>query len=71
MSQGEGRHSEEVMKSHVGTVSSGHPYGTLGNCLFWCGYGRIRIKAGLCGSQVERQHRGAEGVDMGAHAHGH
>lgn len=73
MSQGEGRHYQRGAHddSHVGTFSSGHPYGTLGSCLFWCEYGRTGVKAGVCGSQAERQSQGAEGVETGVNAQEH
>lgn len=32
--------------------------------------GEQKVKAGLCDSRAERQHQGAEGVDMGTHARG-
>lgn len=35
--------------------------------LLWCEYGGVRVKAGLYGSQAERQSQGAEGVGIPVH----
>lgn len=67
VSQGEGRHDQGggCEDSRVGTFNSRRPYGNLSICE----YGGVRVKAGLCRSQAERQSEGAEGVHIGIRVH--